>query len=513
MSDTHPNIITLAGEASPKDYSVEICIVGSGCGGATAARVLAEAGHEVLVLEEGGDYTGEDLTQRDARMYDQLYMDRAGRMTEDMSITILQGRVLGGGGVINACDVVPMPMGVLEHWRRKYKLEDLTEAAIAPHQQRAMEDLSASVIPRQQVNRANRFLEQGATKLGYKGEVMMHNRVGCAGLGTCLVGCPLNAKRNPRFVAIPAALDAGARFLTRVRAVRIEDAEKELKQVRVRCLDSQGYHEGAEFTVKAKVVIVAANAIATPQLLMRSGIGNEHLGRHMSLQPQLPFVAQYKGAVNAFQGIPQSYAVTHFEEEANAEHGLWGFRIEGIMGTPGIVSTMSPHTGAALKEYMSKYAHLASSLLLVPDDPSGALKLSPSGRPIVQYEHLDNHKARLRQAVKEAARVYLASGAEMVGAPTLPLLEIRSEADLAKADEISFAPASAPLISAHQQGGVRMASSPSDGACDLDAQVYGTRGVYVFDSSWFPSSASSHTMTPIIAMSYYLSARLLAKLG
>lgn len=513
MNASHANIISYAEEKAPKDLTAEICIIGSGCGGATAARVLSEAGHDVVVLEEGGDYTGEALNQRDAQMYDQLYMDRGGRMTEDMSISILQGRVLGGGGVINACDVVPIPPGVLAFWRKKYGLGDLTEEAIAPYQQQALDDLSASRIPRQQVNRANRFLEQGAMKLRYKGEVMKHNRVGCGGLGTCLIGCPLNAKRNPRFVAIPAALEAGARFLTRVRAVKIENAGAELKQVQVRCLDAMGYHEHATFTIRAKTVIVAANAIASTQLLLRSGLGNEHVGRHISLQPQLPLIAFYKDKVNGFMGIPQSYAVTEFEEEDNPEHGLWGFRIEGIMGTPGIASTLSPYTGATLKEYMAQYAYLASSLLLAPDDPVGTMKLTPSGRPVVQYTQEENHKARLRHATKEASRIYLASGADRVGAPTLPPLEIASESDLAKADSLQFAPATAPMISAHQQGGVRMASSPKNGACDFDAQVYGTRGVYTFDSSWFPSSSSSHTMTPIITMSYYLSNRLLAKLS
>ena len=85
-------ILDASKEAVPDELTVEICIIGSGCGGGTAAWDLAKAGREVLVLEEGADYTGTKLTQRDGAMYDQLYMDRGGRSTTDLSISVLQGR-------------------------------------------------------------------------------------------------------------------------------------------------------------------------------------------------------------------------------------------------------------------------------------------------------------------------------------------------------------------------------------------------------------------------------------
>jgi choline dehydrogenase-like flavoprotein len=59
---------------------------------------------------------------------------------------------------------------------------------------------------------------------------------------------------------------------------------------------------------------------------------------------------------------------------------------------------------------------------------------------------------------------------------------------------------------------VRLATSERDGAADPEGRVYGTRDVYVLDSSGFPSSVSSHTMAPIIAFSHLASARLLARL-
>jgi choline dehydrogenase-like flavoprotein len=505
-------ITDLSKQAPPEAITAEICVIGSGCGGATAARLLAEAGHDVVVLEEGRDLIGPERTQRDRAMYDQLYMDRGGRATHDLSVTILQGRVLGGGGVVNTCDVVPIPEGVLRHWATKYGLEDFAPERFKRFADDALGDLSASRIPESLVNTANSKLRQGAEALGLRGEVMMHNRVGCRGLGTCMLGCPVHAKRNPRMVALPKAIEAGARIYTRTRAVKIEKANQELKEITVRTLDPGGYREQSELKVRAKIVVVAANAIASAQLLLRSGVGNAHVGKNLILQPQLAIIGLFDERIAAFDGVPQSYAVTEFEEEDNSEFGLWGYRIEGIMGTPGIVSTMLPFSGVAGMENMTKYDRMAPSLLLVPDAPSGQVEVARDGRLMIRYEQRDDHRDRLRQAVESAAKVYLEAGAREVLVPTAPPLFIRSTQEAKKGHELTFAPATAPMISAHQQGTVRFAGSEHDGGADLNGQVYGTRDVYVFDSSGYPTSAASHTMTAIIATSRMLTTKLLTRI-
>jgi choline dehydrogenase-like flavoprotein len=505
-------IIDGATAALPDALTVDVCVVGSGCGGATAAWELARAGREVLVLEEGADLTGAKLTQRDGAMYDQLYMDRGGRSTSDLSVSVLQGRVLGGGGVINACDVVPLSDGVLEHWQARFGLTDFSPAALAPFKEAALADLHASRPDDAQLNANNRALRRGAEALGWAGEVMLHNRVGCAGVGTCLIGCPLDRKKNPRFVAIPAALAAGARFVTRVRAVKLEAATSELKLIRARRLDAKGYREQAPLAVRARTVILAANAVATAQLLLRSGVGNAQVGRNLMLQPQHPVVARFAEEVRFFRGIPQAWALTQFEEPASAQKGWWGFRPEAIAGTPGIVASLLPEVGAAGKALMTDYPHLAAALVLTPDDGQGRVRVEDSGRLRIDYALTDEQRARLRAGVKATARAYLAAGATEVVVPSSTAVRVKSEADLAQLDGLSLAPATAPLLSAHQMGTVRLAPNENDGGADPDGQVYGTRGVYVFDSSGYPSSASSHTMAPILTTSRYLTRKLLARL-
>ena len=507
------DLIDLARGPVPERLSAQVCIVGSGPGGATAARTLARAGIDVLVLEEGGDFTGPQLTQREGEMYDQLYMDRGGRATADMSITVMQGRALGGGSVINASDVVPLHDGVLRHWQKRYGLTELSPQAMEPYRALALADLSANRPLEAQLNRNNRLLRAGTEALGWRGEVMLHNRSGCVGTGVCLIGCPFNAKRNARFVAIPEAAAAGARFVVRARLERIEQATAGRKRLRVRALDAKGYHEREELTVDADVVILAANAIGSAQILLRSGIGNEHVGRHLSLQPQLPLTALFDEEVRSFRGIPQAYAVTEFEDLDHAEHGWWGFRIESISGTPGVVAGNLPVYGERATELMQAYPFTASSLLLMPDEPVGHLEVESNGRLRIHYRLTEELAARLGRAIRAGSEAYFAAGAREVFVPIVPPLRIRRSADLAAVDAIDFRPATAPLISAHQQGSVRFAPSASDGGADPDGQVYGTKDVYVFDSSGFPTTSSSHTMTPIITVSRYLADKLATRLA
>src|SRR5206468_680315 len=54
----------------------DVVVVGSGAGGAVVARELAARGRDVVVVEEGGFFTGKDLTANPREMIDLLYRNR-----------------------------------------------------------------------------------------------------------------------------------------------------------------------------------------------------------------------------------------------------------------------------------------------------------------------------------------------------------------------------------------------------------------------------------------------------
>src|SRR5215207_5166600 len=93
-----------------------VCVIGSGAGGAVAAARLAEAGHEVVLLEEGAFWRHSQFTEREADLTQRLYADAGARATDDLAHPMLQGRAVGGGTTVNWLVMLRTPDWVLDEW-------------------------------------------------------------------------------------------------------------------------------------------------------------------------------------------------------------------------------------------------------------------------------------------------------------------------------------------------------------------------------------------------------------
>src|SRR3954466_9942414 len=87
----------------------DVCIIGSGSGGAWLAHELCAQGLDVVMLEEGGYHTRREFDLVEAEMYAKLYQERGFRATDDLSMAILQGRSVGGSTTVNWCSSFRTP--------------------------------------------------------------------------------------------------------------------------------------------------------------------------------------------------------------------------------------------------------------------------------------------------------------------------------------------------------------------------------------------------------------------
>ena len=147
--------------ASPSVLKADVCIVGSGAGGAVVAARLAAAGLQVLVLEEGGHHTKAEFKMREDQAFPMLYQEGGTRATKDAGIAILQGRAVGGTTVVNWTTSFRTPEHVLDHWKREHAVGGISKAELDPHWDAVEERLNIKQIGLDETNRNNRLLYDG----------------------------------------------------------------------------------------------------------------------------------------------------------------------------------------------------------------------------------------------------------------------------------------------------------------------------------------------------------------
>src|SRR5262245_27752202 len=96
----------------------EVAVIGSGPGGAVTACTLAEAGRDVLLIEEGSSFPPESPPAFSLREMVEKY--RNGGLTVALgpaTVAYVEGRCLGGGSEINSGLYHRTPPDVLAAWR------------------------------------------------------------------------------------------------------------------------------------------------------------------------------------------------------------------------------------------------------------------------------------------------------------------------------------------------------------------------------------------------------------
>ena len=113
-------------DANESKISCEVLIIGSGAGGSPTAALLAEAGFDVLVVEEGRWVEQGTVAPFSLDQMEQQY--RGGGVTVALglpSIAYTEGRCAGGGTEVNSGLYRRPPTEVVERWRDRWDVRDL----------------------------------------------------------------------------------------------------------------------------------------------------------------------------------------------------------------------------------------------------------------------------------------------------------------------------------------------------------------------------------------------------
>jgi choline dehydrogenase-like flavoprotein len=481
---------TLTGEMK---VSCDVCIVGSGAGGSMAAATLQKAGMKVLVLEEGGYFTKSRFRMQEEDTYSNLYQDGGQRVTKDLSVSIYQGRAVGGGTVVNWTTCFRLPDQVIQHWKTEHGVKSIEDKDLTPHYESVEQRLGIAKVPLEQINRNNRILYDGCKKLGYHVDTLNRNVQGCARTGYCGMGCPIDAKQSMLVTYLPDAMDHGATVLSRCRVETLSFEADNVKELKASLLTADGRRTtGASLVVKAKKFILSAGAINTPGILLRSGAPdpNRMIGKRTFLHPVVATIGIYEEPVHAYYGAPQGAASHHFAHRGQDV----GYFLEAVPTHPLLASTAMPGFGDSHRSYMEQLPHVAGHIALAIDGfhgdvPGGSVVLSPGGKPILDYTVAPKVWSAFREAHKSMARIHLTMGAKEILTGHEERVTLSSESDLSKLDQLPYEPHQVFSASAHQMGGSMMSDDPHRGVVRAsDLRHHTVKNLHVLDGSVFPTS-------------------------
>jgi choline dehydrogenase-like flavoprotein len=488
-------------EPSGDGEECDIVIVGSGAGGAAAAATLAEAGLDVIVLEAGDSYNRDDYPEDPLDAIASLYRDAGLTIAEGRPpIPVPVARTVGGTTVINSGTCFRAPEPVLDHWRERYGVE--WAGRLAPDFAEAEEFLRVTPLDPERMGRNGQLAMEGAEAIGARGGPISRNAGNCVQCSSCPYGCRIDAKRGMHVSYLPRAVAAGARLRAGVEARRVlvEDG----RAVGVRCVvGPRNGHNGAPrpYTVRARrATILAGGALGTPELLLRSGLGGDQVGRNLHMHPACWVGARYTEEVRGWEGVMQSYYVDEWESER--------VLLEATFTPLPFGGAWLRGSGREHQEAILDFKHVSSIGVQLTDESSGRVGIARDGSIRANYRLSDEDARRVVFGIARAAEVHFAAGATEVY-PNIGRAQVLRPGEVAEFEATRFKPSELRLEAFHPMGTARIAADPREGVCAADGSVNGVADLHVADASLFPTAVGVNPMMTIIAFSKKVASGLL----
>ena len=493
-------------------------IIGAGsCGAVLAARLSEDPARQVLLIEAGPDYrtideTPDDLLHSAVSLVDHDWGFTA-QTTEGRSIGYPRGKVVGGSSAVNGTIALRGDPADFDEWAGRglpewawqevlpfyLSVEDDPDgAAIDPQLHRAGGPVPIHRVPAADWQPFHSAFHDACRDYGFA-ECVDLNAVAASGVGVF----PRNKRDGARMsTALTHLADARSRTNLTLRAATHVDR---VVIDRGRAVAVDVIHDGQRERVEGRRITLAAGAIASPAILLRSGVGPPAALRELTVHchadlpvgavlldhpsaglPGLPvrgidqehdlaivteIGVRYRSAASVDDNDMQLCLATMFDPE----------QMRGFMPDPVAMFMV----GAVLMR-----PHSTGRLLLDSTDPFAA--------PRIDLNYLDDRRdiARFIEAWRLGRdlcrREPLASMVQCLLVDDATLADDRALASLIREQiTTTFHPAgTAPLGRADDERAV----------VDAQGRVFGIDGLRVVDASIMPTSVRSNTNLTVIMM-------------
>jgi choline dehydrogenase-like flavoprotein len=485
--------------------TADVVVVGSGAGGAVAAKELAESGLKVIVLEEGEHFDRRDFTGSPPERLRRFYRGNGLTFTIGVpTISLPIGRGVGGSTLINSGTCFRTPDFVLDAW-------GMDRAELEPVFEDVERTLSVAPVGDDIMGANGEVMDRGRRELGYSGGPIRRNAHGCHGSGVCAFGCPLDAKLGMHVTYLPLAARAGAQIISGCRVDSLVIDGGRAVGVRGSIVDAEtgAVQRDARFEVRARRVVLAAGAVYTPAMLQRQGLANSsrQVGRNLRVHPGCGVLGVFDRDLQAWKGVMQSYYVDEKLRD--------GILVEATYPPPGVGYSAGGvgRKGSDLKDFLARYRQTAAAGLIISDSGTGRVRATPGGGLLITYNLSTDDLRKTLEGIRLTSEIYLAAGAEEVHTLLPGLPAVRKRDELSWITDGKWTAADLKLSAYHPMGTCRMGKDTRSSVVDEFGRAHDLAGLVINDASILPGSTYVNPQITIMALAARNARHLAAELS
>ncbi|HVE20130.1 MAG TPA: GMC family oxidoreductase [Ilumatobacteraceae bacterium] len=455
----------------------EVLVIGSGAGGATTAAVLAEAGFDVLIVEEGEWVDQGAVVPFSLEQMDRQY--RSGGVTVALgvpSIAYTEGRCAGGGTEINSGLYRRPPEEVLERWGIDFGIVDLDLGEVGSIADEVELAINVTTVPGPPTAPSD-VLRRGAEALGWQNSEIprwMKYEDNDPAKGQ---------RQSMTRTYLPRAVDAGARLVTGCRIDALEMSGDSAMWATTTLADGRRGH------IRFRHVFVCGGAIQSPALLQRSRIAG-HIGRSLAVHPTVKLAARFADELNVSDDVPV-HQVKEFAPDLS---------FGGSASQPGLIALALSDQWSTFSNAITDWRRISVYYAAITSEGRGKVRAVRGLRdPIVTYGLTRRDRALLGSGLARLALVMLEAGADEVypsfrGAPV-----VRKRRDLATM-QASFSAGRASVMTVHLCSTVPMGEDRARCGANSFGRVHGTANVWVNDASLLPTAPGVNPQGTVMAL-------------